>query len=225
MATNLKACVWALAGMALAGCTVRPPLSPRAIVNKPGQAGLVQTGLVLVPGVGYSTNQNVLLRSQDSSGRDYDMLAGPFPKMGAPVTLTLHNSISTLALSGDAFIYGIGKMPISRSKRVIVGTEGTEYAIRVNDAGDSDLVVVISSTSGKPVNCTLLDASGAPIPSTGINLDANYYVTVKPDGAGGHVFGPVTKTPGPADPDPDLVRDFLKYVESRAMAASLTTGF
>ncbi|MBL8999624.1 MAG: hypothetical protein JNK25_00645 [Phycisphaerae bacterium] len=214
-----------LAALALlVGCgrPVRPLLSPVGVVNPPGKAGLVLTGIVLGPDEPFVTSQTVMMRSQDSSGRDYDLLAGPYPKGAGEIGIGTHNSITTATFTGEAFVYASGYMPITRSKRVIAGATGTIYAMRISDSTNADLIIVLEAKSTLPVTCELLNpATGAP---TGVRqkLGKGKYVKVSQSGAM-PVFGPITNIPKAGDADPDGVLPFLEHVRSKAVSANLTT--
>lgn len=248
----VRACALLSLAVSSGACAHRTTLSPRGIINPPGKAGIVATGVVLVPNVPYSSNQNILIRNQDSSGRDYDLLSGPYPATGPATQLTVRNGVkgriktegrdaprTSMGLlarpgpqaqatdvaevvegNGDQFLYVIGKMPPTSSRRVIIGTPGTEYAVYIKDSANQDLVCVLDSTTGSPVQCVLRDGNGVPTPHM-VELVKGQYVKVTVDGQGSPSFGPVLPIPGPNDPDPDGVRPFLQYVHERAQAAGL----
>jgi hypothetical protein len=206
----------------LGGCTARGPLSPRGVINPPGRAGLVLTSIVLDSRTPFMTRQSVLMRSQDSAGRDYDLLAGPYPWNAGEIGIGTHNSITTAALTGEAYSFVIGYMPITRSKRVLAGSVGTTYAMRVSDSTSSDLVIVLEAKAIAPVQCELLDpATGAGL-GTKTSVPQGKYVKVSMNGQT-PVFGDVKDIPKVGAADPDNVLAFLAYVQEKAVAASLTT--
>lgn len=217
MMSILGAAIW------IAGCGATHPRGRSGAINPPGEAGIVATGLVLVPGVPFMTNQNVLLKSRDSSLRDYELLVGPYPKLAGEAGINLHNSVATAEITGESFGYLSGYMPITRTKRVLAGSLGTVFATRVNDTDQYDMIIVLDAKPTAPVVCELLNpATGVP---TGVtrSVAKGFYVKVRTSG-GVPVFDATKPIPAVGQPDPDGVLPFLDYVAARAKAAELTTS-
>ncbi|MCX5691347.1 MAG: hypothetical protein NTV94_16420 [Planctomycetota bacterium] len=191
------------------------PFGPRDIRNDSRHTAVFSNQTVLVPGVPFETRQNEYLRLADSGGRDFNLLLGPFPRLGRPAVLRARNP-DVAAVIEEGFAMMMGKQPNAIFKSVRTYSSGTYYIGWVN--GNDVYVFCEKSSTGHPVVAQA--DKGEAFAKT--ELSTGQYACIR----NGQAIS-VTKyfEPGHADQilpglAPDIV-EFLTYARSRGLAAGL----
>jgi hypothetical protein len=202
----------------LTGCgsAARPS---RFFVNDRSRSAYVVTEKVLVPGVPFSTQQNELLHQSDTSGRDYYLLFGPYPRLAGTSTITVRNPDLTVVVEDTPF-FGVvtGTKPTAVVKSVRTFSEGTEYILC--SVGDKVAVFCESSHTGRPVVLESDNPTGFPLPRT--EVSTGQYATV--DRAGAVAVRKYFEPSHPEAIDPTLPAELveaLTYARGRSQAAGL----
>lgn len=186
---------------------------PFDIRNDARHNATIATDLVLVPGVPFETNQNVILRRADDSGRDFSMLMGPYPRLGTPARITARNElVETVTTHG--FLAAIGKQPIVIIRYVRTSSSHTHYLCWAGPA-NTDYVFVEQADPEHPVVLTPEPGSTfAPV-----SLTTGQFATITDSTVTVGTYFDAT-TPGAlAEPFPPDLTDFVTYVRSREVAA------
>jgi len=213
--------------VALAGCACKSdrhvpagrdpyiPFGPRDIRNDKSHTAVFSNQTVLVPGIPFETRQNEYLRLADSTGRDFNMLFGPYPRLAPPASLHVRNPDVT-AVIDLGFSMMMGKQPSAIFKTVRTYSAGTYYIGWIN--GGDVYVFCENSSHGRPV-AVLPDAGEAFAKA---ELTTGSYAKI----TGGTSISIVRYfEEGRADRllpgiDPEVV-EFLTYARSRGLAAGL----
>lgn len=191
------------------------PFGPRDIRNDSRHTAVFSSQTVLVPGVPFETRQNEYLRLADSTGRDFNMLLGPFPRLGSPAVLRARNpDVTTVIETGFALM--MGKQPNAIFKTVRTYSSGTYYIGWVN--GSDVYVFCENSMAGHPV----IAAPDSGEAFTKTELATGQYARIQ----NGQAVSVVRYfDQGHADQllpglEPEVV-EFLTYARSRGLAAGL----
>lgn len=191
------------------------PFGPRDIRNDSRHTAVFASQTVLVPGVPFETRQNEYLRLADSSGRDFNLLLGPFPRLGRPASLRARNP-DVAAVIEAGFAMMMGKQPNAIFKTVRTYSSGTYYIGWVN--GDDVYVFCERSNSGHPV--VVEPDKGQAFPKTELSTGQLARIS------NGQTIS-VTRYFEPDHADqllpgltPEVV-EFLTYARSRGLAAGL----
>lgn len=218
MACTIGAALLALTALISGTGCARAPFGPFDLRNDSRHNGTLATELVLVPGVPFETNQNIIFRRADSSGRDFHMLIGPYPRLGAPAQITARNE-EVVTVTSVGFVAAIGKQPIVITRFFVTSSSHTHYLCWAGP-DNTDYVFAENATPGYPINLApepgatfapaalLTGQFAAYTPATGLRI--------------GQYFDPAT--PGSLSPGltPELV-DFITYVRSREVAAGMVS--
>jgi hypothetical protein len=191
------------------------PFGPRDIRNDSSHTAIFSSQTVLVPGVPFETRQNEYLRLADSGGRDFNLLLGPFPRLGRPAVLRARNP-DVMAVIEAGFAMMLGKQPNAIFKTVRTYSSGTYYIGWVN--GNDVYVFCENSRSGHPV--VARPDTGEAFPKT--ELATGQCAIIR---NGQEVSVIKYFEPGRADQllpglSPEVI-EFLTYARSRGLAAGL----
>ncbi len=207
--------------LAAGGCQQqkkRMPFGPFDIRNDDKHTSTMLTTTVLVPGIIHETRQNDILHRADSSGREFHMLIGPYPRLGEPARIVARNeSVETVTVTG--FAAAIGSQPIVVINWVKTYSSHTHYFAW---AAPDNTVYVFAEETAPAAPVMIEPEPGATFPRTEITsgqyakIVNGATITVHNYFEGGD-RGVLSRSL-PAD----LV-EFVTYVRSREVAAGLVT--
>jgi hypothetical protein len=196
----------------------RMPFGPFDIRNDDKHTSTMLTTTVLVPGVIHETRQNDILHRADSSGREFHMLIGPYPRLGEPARIVARNeTVETVTLQG--FAAAIGQQPIVVINWVRTYSTHTHYFAW---AAPDNTVYVFAEETETDAPVVITPEPGATFPRT--EITSGQYARIV-DGTTLTVhsyFDRGDRSTLSRGVPADIV-EFITYVRSREVAAGLVT--